>query len=35
MKIGLNALSKKDGSVSLGKISMMRKLIEYQGVCIG
>ena len=35
MKIGLNGLSKKDGSISTGEISMMRKLIKYQGVCIG
>ena len=35
MKIGLNNLSQKIGSISIGEISMMRKLIKYQGVCIG
>ena len=35
MKIGVNGLSKKDGSISIGEIFMMRKLIKYQRVCIG
>ena len=35
MKIGLNGLSKRNGTISIGEISMMRKLIKSQGVCIG